>query len=102
MPGSVRSPVSTRPVMPETLPATPYGAIMCAMRALLAALAVAAFAVLPTAPAAAQAPAPVDGTWTVGFTAASVRTVGDPVRQTDLECGTERCGSSYQFPDGVG
>jgi len=55
-------------------------------------------------PAAAQDPAAViDGTWLVTFTPTSARRVGDPIgRDADIECGTEQCGSSYQFPEAEG
>lgn len=77
--------------------------MMAVMRAVLAALTIAALAV-PLSASAAQVPAPrpVHGSWSLGFTPESVRPVGDAIsRDGGLECGgAERCGSSYQFEPG--
>lgn len=73
------------------------------MRALLAALAVAALAVpVPALAAQVPDPPPVDGPWLLTFTPTSVRTVGDSVgREGDMECGADTCGASYQFSEGA-
>jgi hypothetical protein len=86
--------------MAKTLPAAVLGPMMAVMRALLAAFAVTVLAA-PGAAAQVPDPPPVTGSWFVDFTVASVRTVGNEIgREGDLECGAERCGSSYRFSKG--
>lgn len=78
--------------------------MMAVMRRLLAlAVALVALPAVPAAAAQVPDPPPVDGSWLVTFTPASVRTVGTPIgRDSGIECGAESCGSSYRFQEPEG